>query len=77
MPLDIETAGDRPAIKSTIEEIMVTPEMIEAGMERLWVLSIDSPEDEMRREVKRIYREMHAVRPRSTREVQVSCRIDV
>ena len=33
--LDVETAGDRPATKSTIEGIEVTPEMIKAGATEL------------------------------------------
>jgi hypothetical protein len=52
MELDIDSVGDRPATKSRIEEIEVTPEMIEAGLAALYRFPITEPfESEMRKAV--------------------------
>jgi hypothetical protein len=77
MAQDVEAAGDRPATKSTSDEIEVTPEMIEAGVEDLWSVTCEPSELEMRNALIKIYRAMHAVRPKSAHGVQVSCRTDV
>jgi hypothetical protein len=52
MELDIDSVGDRPATKSRIEEIEVTPEMIEAGLAALYRFPITEPfESEMSKAV--------------------------
>jgi hypothetical protein len=61
MPLDVEVAADRPATESTIEEIEITPEMIEAGV--LEFLSFDSRFDSEEDAVTLIYQAMYRQSP--------------
>ena len=65
MALDVETAGDRPATRKP-EEIKITPEMIEAGVNCLWVHPIEMypSGDEMKKVVFDLFKAMAEAHPR-------------
>ena len=65
MARDVDIASDRPAHG----EIVITPEMIEAGLDALYSFPITEPfESEMRDAVAAVYRAMDAV-ARNTRKL--------